>query len=336
LKVSGYRVNIIGNKAFKNSLYGSDWIFETSKILKQEMIMKLRTICSVILLTCSFISINARSSEDSAKLALSNADDAYIKRQYIECLKYLKDAETNYGTTNSQIQYLKVKALMALGSMDQRNKVIWTKADKELNGYFDVTNGNSIDSVKYKEMRATVGKVTKYLAEAVYEIDSTNINEWTDKSEKEPEDLNILAKITNYYARSGMTDKAIEYLGKAIKIDTANVQLIFTQGCLYEKKGDTTNAIEMYKRSIKVDPKYVNAYYNIGVVYYNRALKLSKNAETATPKETKTNEALTALADEQFRIALEYLEKAHQLKSTDGKLQVTILNIKKRLQKDVN
>jgi tetratricopeptide (TPR) repeat protein len=298
--------------------------------------MKLRTICSAILLISSFISISARSSEDSAKLAISNADEAYVKRQYIECLKYLKDAETNYGTTTSQIQYLKVKALMALGSMDQHNKVIWTKADKELNSFFEVTTGNSIDSVKYKEMRAAAGKVSKFLAEAVYDIDSTNINEWTVKSENDPQNINILAKITNYYVRSRQTDKAIDYLGRAIKLTPNDVQLLFTQGCLYEKKGDTINAIEMYKKAIEVDQKYANAYYNIGVVYYNKALKISKAAENKSSKESNIAESKTSLADEQFRIALQYLEKAYELKSSNGELQVTILNIKKRLLKDVN
>jgi tetratricopeptide (TPR) repeat protein len=298
--------------------------------------MTLRSICSAILLICSFILIHAQSPEELAQSAIKNADEAYITRKYPECINFLKEAETNLGTTNSDIQYLKVKALMALGSMDMRNKVIWTKADNELKSFFDVTLESSIDSVKYKEMRSAVNKVTKYLAEAVYEIDSTNIQEWTEKAENDSVNINTLAKITNYYVRSHQTDKAIEYLGRAIKLDPKNVQLLFTQGCLYEKKGDTTNAIEMYKRSIEIDPKYVNAYYNIGVVYYNRALKMTKDAEIVTPKETKTNEALTALADEQFKIALEYLEKAHQLKSSDGKLQVTILNIKKRLQKDVN
>jgi uncharacterized protein (TIGR02145 family) len=127
--------------------------------------MNLKTICATTLFFCSILLVNAQSKDILAKSAMLNADEAYNKTDYYKCLKYLKDAETNLGKTNSRIQYLKVKSLMALGVNDFNNKAIWLQADTALKVFFDVTPENGYVPEKYDEMLMAVSKVAEYIAE---------------------------------------------------------------------------------------------------------------------------------------------------------------------------
>jgi len=126
--------------------------------------MNLKAICTTILIVFSITFTNAQSKDILAKSAMLNADEAYSNGQYSECLGFLKDAETNLSATNSRIQYLKVKSLMAMGTNDQYNKTIWSQAEAELKIFFEVTPENGYVPEKYEEMLMAVSKIKKYMA----------------------------------------------------------------------------------------------------------------------------------------------------------------------------
>ena len=126
--------------------------------------MKPKTIFTAILLLCSITFVQAQSKDILAKSAMLNADEAYSNGNYSKCLTYLNDVVTNLGKTNSRVQYLKVKAIMGLGSSDQFNKVIWLKADTAIKQFFEVTTENSYAPEKYDEMLMAVGKLKEYIA----------------------------------------------------------------------------------------------------------------------------------------------------------------------------
>jgi TonB family protein len=142
----------------------------------------------LIFLLLSVTPIHAQSPEILAKSAVMNAEEAYSNGQYSDCLSYLKDAETNLGKTNSRIQYLKVKALMAKGSEDRNNKTIWLNAKNELKIFFDVTPPDKgYNEEKYNEMVLAVSKIKKYYVEAggdpsVYEAVTNQDNKSTAKT----------------------------------------------------------------------------------------------------------------------------------------------------------
>jgi len=121
--------------------------------------MNLKSIFATILVVCSITFSNAQSKDILAKSAMLNADEAYANGQYSECLGFLKDAETNLGATNSRIQYLKVKSLMAMGTNDQYNKKIWLQSDMALKVFFEVTPENGYVPEKYEEMLLSIGRI---------------------------------------------------------------------------------------------------------------------------------------------------------------------------------
>jgi formylglycine-generating enzyme required for sulfatase activity len=136
--------------------------------------MKLKPIFLTLLLLSSVTLIQAQSKDILAKSAMLNADEAYGNKNYQECLSYLNDAVVNLGKTNSRIQHLKVKALMALGNSDQYNKALWLQADTALNKFFQVTPENGYDQEKYDEMLMAVGKVKKSIIASAEAASSLN------------------------------------------------------------------------------------------------------------------------------------------------------------------
>jgi len=136
--------------------------------------MRLKTIFATLLLLSSITFVQSQSKDILAKSAMLNADESFGKGEYKECLDYLLDAATNLGKTNSRIQYLKVKALMALGNSDQYNKTLWLQADTALNKFFQVTPENGYDQEKYDEMLMAVSKIKKYIAASAEAASSLN------------------------------------------------------------------------------------------------------------------------------------------------------------------
>ncbi len=119
--------------------------------------MRIRIILTTIFLLSTFTLTHAQSKEILAKSAMLNAEEAYNNENYSECFSYLKEAETTLGKTNSSIQYLKVKALMATSD--------WKRAEAELKVYFEVTPESEAVPEKYDEMVLAVSKIKRSLAE---------------------------------------------------------------------------------------------------------------------------------------------------------------------------
>jgi len=127
--------------------------------------MRLKTILAFVLFFSGILITCAQSKDILAKSAMLNADEAYSKGDYSKCLKHLKDAEINLGKSNSRIQYLKVKSLMALGTDDFNNKTLWLQADTALKVFFEVTPENGYVPEKYEEMLFAVSNVKTKIAE---------------------------------------------------------------------------------------------------------------------------------------------------------------------------
>jgi tetratricopeptide (TPR) repeat protein len=129
--------------------------------------------------------------------------------------------------------------------------------------------------------------------------------------QKYPDNVSILIELINYYLVKGQSKEALEYLAKAKANDPNNKSFYFAEGTLYDKMSDANNAIKAYDKAIEIDPKYYDAYYNAAVVYYNSAVKMMEEAVN----ETDNNKYLEkkAAAEEQFKKAIPYMEKASEI-----------------------
>ena len=125
----------------------------------------------------------------------------------------------------------------------------------------------------------------------------------------------LMVELINFYLASDQSHEALKYLDKAIEKDTANYSFYFAEGTLYDKLEDFDNAVKTYSKSIEIKPDYFNAQYNLGALYFNKAVKLVDIANEEN--NNKKYEIKKAAADEVFKQAIPFLEKAHQIDSKD-------------------
>lgn len=148
---------------------------------------------------------------------------------------------------------------------------------------------------------------------------------------KYPDNQTILGTLINYYLLEAKDSKeGIKYLDKAIEQNPTNAQLYIGKAMFYDQDKDVEKAIEMYKKAIEMDPNSFDAQYNIGVLYFNQGVEL-----TNTANEIKDNEKYMKakkIADDKFKEALPFLEKAYEIKPEEPGIGNTLRTLYYRLQ----
>ncbi len=170
---------------------------------------------------------------------------------------------------------------------------------------------------------------------------------------KFPDNLSILLNETNVYLSEGQTEKALENLTLAAKIDESNPTVFFAIGAKYNEIADDTTktkevredsflkAAAAYKKSVELKPDYFDPNYNMGALYVNKAAAVIEVANKLPLSEQKEFDRLKAEADEYLRNSIPYLEKAHELQPKDRSTLASLKEIYTRLNmldklKDVN
>ncbi len=135
--------------------------------------------------------------------------------------------------------------------------------------------------------------------------------------EKYPENSAILVLMINIYLNANKVDDAMKYLDLAIKQDPENASFYFARGSLYDKIGQQDNAITAYEKAIELKPDYFDAYYNLGAIYYNQGVRQLEIANAVPSSQPEKYEAEKNKADEYFRKAIPYMEKASEINPED-------------------
>lgn len=158
-----------------------------------------------------------------------------------------------------------------------------------------------------------------------------------------PNDLNLLLMETNLFLAEAMTEKALNNLQEAARIDTTNATIFFAIGAKYnEVVDDTTKTDEMrkdafdkavvaYMRSIELKPDYFDPNYNIGALYVNKASNVITVANELPIEEQKKYDAMMEEANGYLTTCLPFLEKAHELQPDDVSTMVSLKEIYTRL-----
>jgi len=144
---------------------------------------------------------------------------------------------------------------------------------------------------------------------------------------KYPDGQSIAAELINYYMMSGQAGEAISILDKAIEKEKTNASLYLTKGAALEKLGRPDDAIEAYKKAMEVKPDFADAYYNIGVIYFNRGVKQFDVANAVPTSNQAQYEIEKNKSDDQFKIAVPYLEKAVEFNPKDSYIPEQLKNL---------
>src|SRR5690606_27685069 len=90
------------------------------------------------------------------------------------------------------------------------------------------------------------------------------------------------------------------------------------QSAEYLKKSE-----EAYKKALEIKPDYIDALFNLGALHINQGVKITEKANTITDNVIYAKEVKKA--DEHFKIAMPYLEKALELNPSDPAMRKNTL-----------
>ncbi|MDP3914035.1 MAG: tetratricopeptide repeat protein [Bacteroidota bacterium] len=127
----------------------------------------------------------------------------------------------------------------------------------------------------------------------------------------------ILVEVINIYLNSNRVDDALRYLDIAIEQDPKNSSYYFARGTLFDKLLKPEEATESYLKAIEYKDDYFDAYYNLGAVYYNKGVKQIDVANAVPSNQPEKYEEEKEKADIEFKKAIPYMEKAHEVNPTD-------------------
>ena len=152
----------------------------------------------------------------------------------------------------------------------------------------------------------------------------------TEGFKKYPENQSLLIELINYHLISQQTNEALELLSIARRDDPTNVSYIFAEGTLHDRMGSFETARSTYLKCLEIDPAFYNAVYNLGVLHYNKAVKMYE--EMVNISDNDTYEKARIEADDMFRAAIPYMEKAHEIDLKNREPLETLKTLYYRLQ----
>ncbi len=129
-----------------------------------------------------------------------------------------------------------------------------------------------------------------------------------------PDTLDIILQATQFYLDADNSEKAFEFVHKAIEMEPDNYLLYLVEGSLFLKLEEYDKAIESLKVSLEKNPEQFESNYNIGLCYVEITnLKLNEANDIADNKEYE--EARDA-AFEELRKGLPYFLAAEKANPT--------------------
>ncbi|MFY9152569.1 MAG: tetratricopeptide repeat protein [Prolixibacteraceae bacterium] len=127
----------------------------------------------------------------------------------------------------------------------------------------------------------------------------------------------LLVEVINIYLNANKVDEAMKYLDIAIAQDPSNSSYYFAQGTLFDKLQKIDEAANSYMKAIEYKEDYFDAYYNLGALYYNKGVKQVDVANAVPSNQPEKYEEEKDKADVEFKKAIPYMEKAHEINPTD-------------------
>jgi tetratricopeptide (TPR) repeat protein len=148
-----------------------------------------------------------------------------------------------------------------------------------------------------------------------------------------PTDMDLLTTETNLFLMTKKRKEALSNLQSLIAKNPNDAQMNLLVASIYDNMANPKDdkgaemppppeaedyfnqSVTYYKKAIELKPDYFEALFNLGILYYNRGAKMYNKANTI--KEAALYNKESKKADEVFRTALPYLEKAHEVNPKD-------------------
>lgn len=135
--------------------------------------------------------------------------------------------------------------------------------------------------------------------------------------DKYPKDNTVLVvELINHYLSTKQVSAAKNYLDIAIQNDPNNPTYHYALGTIYDSNDKNYDkAVECYKKAIELKSDVFDYQYNLGALYFNQAADLY--AQANKENDNKKYQDIKAKGDEKMKLAVPFLEKAHELNLKD-------------------
>ena len=129
-----------------------------------------------------------------------------------------------------------------------------------------------------------------------------------------PDTLDIILQATQFYLDANNSDKAFEFVHKAMEMDPENYILYLVEGSLYMKLEQYAKAIESLKVSLAKNPQQFESNYNIGLSYVSIANEMLNEANMIA--DNKEYEIAKNKAFDEMKKAIPFFLDAEKVNPT--------------------
>ncbi|MCF7804595.1 MAG: tetratricopeptide repeat protein [Candidatus Marinimicrobia bacterium] len=129
--------------------------------------------------------------------------------------------------------------------------------------------------------------------------------------EKNPENFQVIFNYGRLLADEGENERALELLKKAHELEPENLQAIQLLASVYIKENKVEEALNMYNQALEQEPENPDLYFNQAILHIQLAQDYNEASDS-----TK--------ADQQYKEALESMERAVELRPEDVEAQIRL------------
>ncbi len=129
-----------------------------------------------------------------------------------------------------------------------------------------------------------------------------------------PDTLDIILQATQFYLDADNSEKAFQFVNKAMEKDPGNYILYLVEGSLHMKTMDFPKAIASMQKSLELNPTQFESNYNIGLSYVSIANQMLTDANMIA--DNKEYEAAKSKAFDKMKEAVPFFLKAEQANPT--------------------
>jgi len=168
-------------------------------------------------------------------------------------------------------------------------------------------------------------------------ISYTNLNQYEQASEivvdylrRYPGGIELPRRILGIYYTNKKYKEALDLINKVLGINR-NAQYMWLRSKVWSEMGQLDSALADLKRALSLDSNYFNALYDMGAIYFNEGVAFIDSANNLPINKLNEINALMEKANERFRMALPYMEKAHNVNPADQATIEVLLKLYARL-----
>ena len=250
-------------------------------------------------------------------VAFNSAAEAYQNEEYEEAIKGFEKVKLIYPNDTTAWMYTGYAA-------NQINDI-----ELALKNFNYLAENNMADENVHRNIIYTYRAVVKDTAKAIAAAERAR-EHFPESPELKQDEITLLIVSNN-------VEEAKDKILAAIENNPEDHILYYEMGYIYDASDEIDEAIKWYKKSLEKNPEYFDALYNLGVDYYNKGADILHGAqEMDLETYKKEGKKVEQQANEIFKEALPYFERAHEVNPEDvGTLQTlqTLYSLMKNYDK---